>query len=316
MASSRGNKVVLSSAIQTDIKTKPTTGWKIFPRKTDSLNTTFELLDSETIVDSRIKSSGMVISADAAGDVECEFIKGTYDDYIAAAAGNAWVAGTPANTSMLTFGGDVITMFALAKSHKDILQYHYWAGNRVNTFKLDIPEGGYAALTFGFMGRNYENALTEFATSATAVPLSPKATSLNVSDIKIDGVTTKGTACATAFSFELTNNIERQNCLGAGLYGDDLTEMMADMTGSLSLKYGQGAQVILNKQMTAAPISIEVTLTFPGTTDTYVLKIPKCQISGDIPAGSMDILSADLTYTVVADVPADAPTLTRKVTTV
>jgi len=309
---SRGTKTVLYSAVQTDIKVKPTTGWETFPRKTDSLNSTFELLDSETINDSRLKTPGAVISADASGDVECELIKGVYDKYIAAAAGNAWVVGTPTGTSTLTFGGDVITMFALAKAHKDILQYHYWAGNRVNTMSLDIPEGGYAALTFGFMGSGYENAITDYVTSPTSVPVSPKVTSLNVTDIKIDGTTTKGTACATAFSFELTNNIERQNCLGAGLYGDELTEMMADMTGSITLKYSKRAQELLNKQMTAAPISIEVTLTFPGTSDTYVLKIPKAQLQGDIPSSGNEILQADLTYTVVADVPADAPTLTRK----
>lgn len=309
---SRGTKTVLYSAVQADIKVKPTTGWETFPRKTDSLNSTFELLDSETINDSRLKTPGAVISADASGDVECEFIKGTYDKYMAAAAGNAWEVGAPeVGQDTLTFGGDVITMFALAKAHTDIGQYHYWAGNRVNTFTLDIPEGGYASLTFGFMGSGYENAITDYVSSPTSTPVSPKVTSLNVTDIKIDGVTTKGTACATAFRFELTNNIERQNCLGAGLYGDDLTEMMADMTGSLTLKYGQKAQAILNKQMTATPISIEVTLTFPNTTDTYVLKIPKCQISGDIPSSGAELLIADLTYTVVADTPADAPTITR-----
>lgn len=312
MASSRGNKVTLSSAIQTDIKVKPTTGWEIFPRTSDSLNNTVELLDSETIHGSRIKTAGMVISADASGDVECEFIKSTYDKYMAAAAGNEWVADTPeAGSSTLTFGGDLITMFALAKAHQDIGQYHYWAGNRVNTMTLDIPDGGYAALTFGFMGSGYENALTDFAPSPTDVPVSPKATSLSVSDIKIDGVTTSGTACATAFSFELTNNIERQNCLGAGLYGDDLTEMMADMTGSLTLKYGQRAQTILNKQITAAPIRIEVAITFPDDS-SYTLVIPKAQISGDVPSGGMtDLLEASLTYTVVAETSADAPTLIR-----
>lgn len=312
MASSRGNKVSLSSAIQTDIAVKPTTGWEIFPRTSDSLNNTVELLDSETIHGSRLKTPGQIISADASGDVECEFIKSTYDKYMAAAAGNEWVADTPeAGSSTLTFGGDLITMFALAKAHKDIGQYHYWAGNRVNTMMLDIPDGGYAALTFGFMGSGYENALTDFAPSPTDVPVSPKATSLSVSDIKIDGVTTSGTACATAFSFELTNNIERQNCLGAGLYGDDLTEMMADMTGSITLKYGQRAQTILNKQITAAPIRIEVAITFPDDS-SYTLVIPKAQISGDVPSGGMtDLLEASLTYTVVAETSVDAPTLIR-----
>ena len=312
MASSRGNKVSLSSAIQTDIAVKPTTGWEIFPRTSDSLNNTVELLDSETIHNGRLKTPGQIISADAMGDVECEFIKGTYDKYMAAAAGNEWQVDTPeAGASTLVFGGDVITTFALAKAHNDILQYHYWAGNRVNTFTLDIPEGGYASLTFGFMGSGYENATTDYAPNPTDVPVSPKATSLSVSDIKIDGVTTSGTACATAFSFELTNNIERQRCLGAGLYGDDLTEMMADMTGSLTLKYGQRAQSILNKQLTAAPIRIETAVTFPDGS-SYTLVIPKAQISGDVPSGGMtDLLEASLTYTVVADDETDAPTLVK-----
>lgn len=46
---SRGNKVVLTYAPQTDVAVKPTTGWKTLPRKSDSLNHTVELTDSETI---------------------------------------------------------------------------------------------------------------------------------------------------------------------------------------------------------------------------------------------------------------------------
>lgn len=314
MASTRGTKTILSSAIQTNAATKPTTGWENFPRKTDSLNTTFELLDSETITENRIKSPGMVISADAMGDVECEFINKSYDKYIAAAAGNEWQIDTPEGVDTLTFGGDLTTMFALAKAHKDIGLYHFWAANRVNTFKLDIPEGSYANLTFGFMGSGYENATTDYAPAAAAVPLSPKATSLNVTSVKIDGVTTSGLACATAFSFEITNNIERQRCLGAGLYGDELTEMMADITGSMSLKYGKGAQALLDKQITAAPIRIEVAIKFPDIPDTYTLTIPKAQLQGDIPSSGMELLSAELTYTVVADTDADVPTLTRTTT--
>ena len=316
MASSRGMKVVLSAAVQENVAIVPLTGWEILPRTSDSLNRSVELLDSETIVDSRVKTPGAPISASAEGDIECEFIKGVYDKYIAAAAGNAWVVGSPAvGADTLTFGGDVVTMFAIDKQHKDAGIHHYWSGMRVNTFKLDIPQGGYAALTLGFMGQGYENASTMFAKTPLAVALAPKATSLNVTDIRIDNVTAKGTACATAFSFELTNNMERNDCLGSGLYGDGADELMADMTGSLTLKYGQRAQAILDKQLTAAPIRIEVDITFPNGTDKYTLTIPKAQTSGDLPSGGMtDLLSADLTYTVVADTPADAPTLTRTYT--
>lgn len=311
--SSRGTKVVLSAALQTDVTVKPTTGWEIFPRESDTLNNAVELLDSKTIVDARIKSPGEVIKADSMGDVVCEFIKNTYDKYIAAAACNNWQKDVPTvGTDTLVFGGDVTTMFALAKSHKDILQYHYWAGNQVNTLKLDIAGGAYASLTLGFVGLGYENSLSDYSVSPATVPLSPKATSLNVSDVRIDGVTSRGTACATAFTLELTNNLSRDDCLGDGVHGSKQDAMMMDITGTLELKYGQRAQLILNKQMTAAPIKIEVDIKFPDMVDMYTLTIPKAQIKGDIPAGSAEILKASLAYTVVAETPADYPTLTRK----
>jgi len=305
---SRGTKVVLSYVPQTDVETVPLTGWKVLPRVSDSLNNTVEMTDSETIADSRIRTAGMVTSASAEGDVEVEMIKVTYDDLIAAAAGNTWVVDAPLGTDTITFGGDVVSLFAMEKNHKDITQYHYWSGMRVNSFSLDIPDSGFIGMTFGFMGSGYEASLVASAPSPEAAITSPKATSLSVSDIQIDGITTQGVSCVTAFSFELTNNIERQNCLGAGLYGSSFLEMMADMSGSLTLAYSQRTQAILDKQLTGAPIAIETTVKFPDG-DTYVLTIPKAQISGDIPAGSKEKLEASLTYTVYADVPADAPTI-------
>ena len=305
---SRGTKVTLAYAPQLVAGTKPVTGWKTLPRVSDSLNNTVELTNSETINDSRLATAGMVTSANAEGDVEVEMIKGAYDDLIAAAAGNAWVVGTPVKTDTITFGGDVVTTFAMEKAHSDITQYHYWSGMRVNSFSLDIPESGFIGMTFGFMGGGYVASLAASAVTPTAAVTSPKATSLSVSDIKIDGVTTKNVSCVTAFSFELNNNIERQNCLGAGLYGSNFLEMMADMTGSLTLAYSKNTQSMLDKQLTGAPVKIEVTVKFPDG-DTYVLTIPKAQISGDVPSGGNEILQAQLTYTVYADVAADAPTL-------
>ena len=306
----RGNKAVLSYSKQDDVSVVPLTGWKILPRVSDSLNNTVELTDSETINDSRLKTAGAVISANAEGDVEVEMIKGAYDPLIAAAAGNEWVIGAPVGTDTITFGGDVVTKFAIEKNHKDIEQYHYWSGMRVNSFSLDIPESGFVGMTFGFMGSGYAASLVASAVSPTTAITSPKATSLSVTDIKIDGVTTKGVSCVTAFSFELNNNIERQNCLGAGLYGSNFLEMMADMSGSLTLAYSKNTQEMLDKQLTGAPVKIEVTIKFPDN-DTYVLTIFKAQIAGDVPSGGTEKLEAQLTYTVYADVPADAPTLKR-----
>lgn len=301
----RGTRVVLAYAPQDDVDTKPASGWKTLPRKSDSLNNSVELTDSETINDSRLKTAGMVTSANAEGDVEVEMIKGSYDDLIAAAAGNDW------DTDTVTFGGDVVSTFAIEKGHKDIGQYHYWSGMRVNSFSLDIPESGFIGMTFGFMGSGYETAAVQYSSSPDTTATSPKATSLSVTDVQIDGITTKGVSCVTAFSFELNNNIERQNCLGAGLYGNELMEMMADITGSLTLAYSKNTQSMLDKQLTGAPVQIQVTISFNDDPDTYVLTIPKSQIAGDIPSGGMEKLETQLTYTVYADTADDAPTLVR-----
>lgn len=303
---SRGIKAVLSYAPQTDAKVKPATGWKDLPRVSDSLNNTVELIDSETIVDRRLKTPGMVISADAAGDVECELIASAYDDLMEAVAGNAW------SGDKLIFGGDLAKIFALQKYNKDIGQYHYWSGARVNTMKLEIPEKALMKLNFGFMTQGYENALTAYTAGVIAeTPTAPKASSLNVTDIKIDDGSIRGQMCATAFDIEFNNNIEGNSCLGDGIYTGNLQEYALDATGSITVAYNKKSQETLNKQLTATPIKIEVLITFPVATYSYTLVIPKAQISGDLPSGGKDRLDATLNFTVVAETEADAPYILR-----
>ena len=71
---------------------------------------------------------------------------------------------------------------------------------------------------------------------------------------------------------------------------------------------------ILDKQLTGATVAIEALITLTDGS-TYLLKIPKAQIGGDLPAGGSDRLNASLTYTVVSDgTVASLPTLTRTVT--
>lgn len=300
---SRGNKVVLTYAPQTDVAVKPLTGWKTLPRKSDSLNHTVELTDSETINDSRIKTAGMPTSANAEGDVEVEFIKSTYDDLLEAVAFNAW------DDNVLTFGGNTQKLFAIEKKYSDIGQYHYFSGMAVNKFSLSIPESGFIGMTFGFMGSGYQTGTDAFAVSPTVSKTEPKASTISVESITIDGENLKGIACVTDFNFELDNGMERQNCIGAGLYGAKNLEMMANMTGNLTLAYSQKAQSIVNKQLTGATIAISAVIAFADGSK-YTLAIPKAQVSGDIPSGGAnDILKAQLNYTVVEI----APTLIRTI---
>ena len=140
-----------------------------------------------------------------------------------------------------------------------------------------------------------------------------KASNITVGDIKINGSSLKGVACATAFSFELNNNIDSVPCLGGGLYPQNLLEMMADITGSMTLEYATVAQGYLNAQITGTPIAIEATINTPDGS-SYVLTVPKAQISGSLPTGGKDRARAELSYTVIADVAADAPFITRTLT--
>ena len=304
---SRGTKVVLNYAPQTDIATKPTTNWKNLPYKSEGLDHKVELTDSETIVDSRIKTAGIPTKASVEGDVQVEFAKTAFDDLMEAAAGNLWT------TNKLIFGGNVQKMFAIEKAFSDVALYHYFKGMRVNTFKLDIPQQGFIGATFGFTGQGYETGATAYSATPAATSVAQKASNITVGDIKINGSSLKGVACATAFSFELNNNIDSVPCLGGGLYPQNLLEMMADITGSMTLEYATVAQGYLGNQITGAPISIEATIKTPDNS-SYVLTIPKAQISGSLPTGGKDRARAELSYTVIADVAADAPFITRTLT--
>lgn len=301
---SRGNLVVINIAKQT-AKTVPVVGWKNFPRKTDSLNNTIELTDSETITPSRVKSAGAPTSAVAAGDIETEVIRGVYDDYIAAAAGNAWVG------DVLTFGGKKVDEFAIEKTFPNGDLHHMWLGMRVNTFSLDIPEKGMLGMKFGWMGLDYALSAIAKAVTPAITPLEPKATSLSITDIEIDDITMKNRACVTAFGFEVNNNMEISPCLLGGMYGVEVAEYMQDMSGALTVSYNAESQKLIDKQLTGATISISALITFSDGS-TYTLNIPKAQLSGDLPAGGKDRLDASLTYTVVSDgTGTDLPTLTR-----
>ncbi|WII95991.1 phage tail tube protein [Moraxella haemolytica] len=298
---SRGSKVQINYATQTTDEV-PKTGWKVLPYKSNGLSASFEKTDSETITDSRISSAGLVTSGSLSGDIEVEFSKDEYDDLLSAAACNNW------SGNALTFGGDVVKNYAFEVAFKDVGIFHYYGGVRVNTFELSLADSGYATAKFGLMGSDYKNQNdTAFSKTPTPAGQLQKVTSLSVEDIKIDGITTKGVACATAFDFKVDNNIQEQRCLGGGIFAGKLLEMMAKMEGSLTLAYGKKAQEIVNKQVTGATVAIEITLKFPDGSK-YVLAIPKAQVSGETPSGGMnDIINQSVTYTVVEQ----APTMTK-----
>ena len=129
-------------------------------------------------------------------------------------------------------------------------------------------------------GLGYQERKTEsFAKTPTAQADTAKASGLSIGEIKVNG--TKLDVCVESFSFELDNQTEVQKCLGDNIYGGNILAMLTNITATLSL---------------------ELPIKFGN--NKYVIKIPKFQVSGEIPSPSgTDLVTVDLSYTVVDESP-------------
>lgn len=296
---SSGAKVVSALVKQTDRKQIPQSGWKILPLVSNGLTVSAELTNSETLADSRIAKAGMVTGLGVEGDIEVELMFETYDDLIAAAFWNEWKNGG-SNKKTLDIGSTK-TQFAISKDFTDINVNHVFTGCVLSKFSLSVDASSLVKATFGFKGLGYqESNSTSFAKSPAKTPDSAKASSLSIGDIKVDG--SKLNVCVESFSFELDNQTEVQKCLGSEIYGGNILAMVANASGSMTIAYSPEAHDIIKKQLTGSTIAIEFPIMFG--TNKYIIKVPKAQISGEIPSPSgSDLVTVDVSYTVVDESP-------------
>lgn len=294
---SSGAFVTTSIAKQTD-KTLPQTGWKTLPNITNGLTVSAEMTSSEMLSGGRIGKAGMVTSASVQGDIEAELMFGAYDELIAAAFWSEWSSGSTPNTLSV---GSTKTQFAVAKDFTDINVNHVFTGCVVSSFGLTIDTSSLIKLKFGMTGLGYqESKTTSFAKTPTKTPDTAKASGLSIGEIKVDG--TKLDVCVESFSFELDNQTEVQKCLGDNIYGGNILAMLANITGSMTIAYSQKAHEMITNQLTGATLSLEIPINFGS--NKYVIKIPKFQVTGEIPSPSgTDLVTVDLSYTVVDESP-------------
>ncbi|EZQ10737.1 phage tail tube protein [Acinetobacter sp. Ver3] len=299
---SSGAKQILQIAKETVIGTTPSP----FARQTiaftsTSLNQEAEKTASESIVDSRLQSASMVTKASYGGDISAEAVYGAYDDLIAAAAFNAWA------TNSLTFGGVNRQTFSILYGYADVNNYHTFAGMHVNSFAINIPSNGKISFTFGFMGQKRTVATSAPAGTITAASTNKKLSNVSVGEILLDGVSTIGNACISAFSFNWDNSMQVQECLGKGLEVGAILETAAVGTGSFTVAWGSKAAEYYEKQFTNTPVTLVIPIT-DADGNKYTLTIPKAEVSAPLATGSKtDILQTTFEYTVVDQ----APTLVR-----
>lgn len=292
---------VVSAYAKQKNKTIPETGWRSLPNITNGLSVSSELASSEMLSGGRVARSGMVVSAVVQGDIETELMFGAYDDLLAAAFWSDWTNATNNKPASLTIG-TTKHQFAISKDFTDISVYHAFLWCVVSKFSLTVDTSSLIKMKFGITGLDYKHTKNQsFAKNPVATPDSAKASGLSIGEIKLDGA--KLDVCVESFSFEIDNQTEVQKCLGDNIYGSDVLAMLANISGSMTIAYNQKAHDIITNQLSGSMLSLEIPINFDSG-NKYVIKIPKLQVTGNIPSPSgTDLAVADVSYTAVDNSP-------------
>lgn len=299
---SSGQRQTLSYAKETVVGTTPTPFARTaLPFTSTSLNSAATKEDSATILNTRLAQQGSITEVNHEGDIESEFRYGVFDELIAGAAYNAWVA------NKLTFGGNTRQTFSIVRGYEDISNWHTFRGSHVNTFNLSIPQTGIVTTSFGIIALGRTPASTIPAGTVTAPALPPTFSNISVTDMKVDGISQVGVACIESFEFNWDNTAQTQRCLGAGLDIGAVIATLANGTGNFVATWATKSAENYEKQFINQTLAIEITLK-DGNNNEYLLEIPKAEITAELPSGGQgDILTTTFDYRVVGE----APTLTR-----
>src|SRR5690606_34664615 len=110
---------------------------------------------------------------------------------------------------------------------------------------------------------DYEDKTATFVTGTPEAPTdTPFMSSINVGDIKLDGVSLAGSACVSALQVNIDNTLQTQKCLGSGKLGPGaLIETEAAITGNITLAWSAKAYAIWKEQIKRTTFEVEFPLT-------------------------------------------------------
>ena len=265
--------------------------WATMPFTSATIDANANKTDSDTIKDGRIGSGAKVTGLEVAGELTSNLSYGTFDALLAAAFYNNWASNE------LTVG-TVRKSFTGVRGFTDAGGYHHFRGLHVSQLAITIPEEGYVTAAWTFAGLKRESFTTAPTGTITPASDAEEFTTVDVGEITLDGVTLKGIACVTAFSFNLNNNLQAQKCLGDGLGAGKQIETRAAITGNFTVAWGDKAAEMYEKQFSNGKLALRVPF---GDEDgnQYVIELPVVTITGSLPSGSAtDLLQTDFEYTV------------------
>src|SRR3970040_345995 len=204
--------------------------------------------------------------------------------------------------------GSVPSTLAIAKTYSDVGIYTSAKGCFVSKLVLTVPVSGKLTTSFTMAALQYlDNTSAPYTVTPTAPTTTAFASSINIGDIKVDGLSLAGGACATALELNLDNNMKVQRCLGQGVNAGNQISGGADVTGSITLAWSVASYNIWKKMSTRATVSIAFPITF-NDGSVYTIEIDKAEVDGDLPDGARtDIVNLQLNFTAVIS----SPTITR-----
>lgn len=312
---SSGAKQVLYIGEETT-RNVPATTFEVARFTDTSMDATVQKSESTSITDSRLSEGSFVTGVEYAGDANFELHKSTLiEKLMAGVAFNEWAGDA------LTVGGNNRKTFTLVRGYNDttIQNFQQFTGCHVSGMTLDVPIDGVLNIGFSFMGMGRKKLSAKPV--ASPAQSTPFFTSVTVGEILVDGISTLGDSCITAFNLTIDNAMQIQKCLGGGLKVGAIIETSATISGSFTTAWSTRSAEWYEQQFKNKPISIKIPirdaiveeLSIGDTYNEYLVTIPVGEISAPLPSGAKgDILSTDFAYNAVRS----PITITRSVVTI
>ena len=148
------NKLILVKNAADHTTPANSTDWKTYPFTTASFTPEITKAEDKSVRPTRVEGAGRITKMTEGGSLEHEMSYSTFDDLIAAAWCNPWVA------NVLTSGGDVTQSFTAEETRGNLTANKFIPHLVfVETMSLDASYAGEEmSLKFGIKGGRPENA--------------------------------------------------------------------------------------------------------------------------------------------------------------
>ena len=289
---SSGSQQALECSVETVVGTTP------FPFDRKLIRMTSVSIDgeptttpSEEITDTMMPEGDYKTGVTYSGDINGELSVGTFDDFFAAAFHNDWL------NDELTLS-TVKKAFSIIRAYKDSGGYHIFRGMQVVSMTLTVPEEGIIQVSFTLQGTG-RSPVTFTIPDGVIEPVNTNKllTNVGVGSVLVDGQTLTNEACVTAFSLTIEFSVEAQKCFGLGLSVGKLISTGVNVTGQMTLAWGDEAASLNELKFTDEAVEIFIDMV-DETGHGYSVTVPEATLSGALPSGSRtDILQYQVNYT-------------------